>query len=159
MTIRSFITQITLGQYLAFEAVIALIVFVSTFQAKKILSLIALLVLSIVGLIAPVFQSHAASGGSHSLVIGSLVIHVIALSLWVGGILAIGMLSASDRAIAVPRFSQLALWAAIAVVASGTVNAWTRLNFESAWNSTYGYIVIAKTVATYCFSRTWLFAS
>jgi len=148
MTIRSFITQITLGQYLAFEAVIALIVFVSTFQAKKILSLIALLVLSIVGLIAPVFQSHAASGGSHSLVIGSLVIHVIALSLWVGGILAIGMLSASDRAIAVPRFSQLALWAAIAVVASGTVNAWTRLNFESAWNSTYGYIVIAKTVAT-----------
>jgi len=147
-TIRSFITQITVGQYLAFEALIALIVFVCTFQAKKILSLIALLILSIVGLIAPVFQSHAASGGSHSLVIGSLVIHVIALSLWVGGILAIGMLSASDRAIAVPRFSQLALWAAIAVVASGTINAWTRLNFESAWNSSYAYIVIAKTVAT-----------
>jgi len=148
MTIRSFITQITLGQYLAFEASIALIVFVCTFQAKKILSLIALLILSIVGLIAPVFQSHAASGGSHSLVIGSLVIHVVALSLWVGGILAIAMLSASDRAIAVPRFSQLALWSAIAVVISGVVNAWTRLNFESAWNSSYAYIVIAKTVAT-----------
>jgi putative copper export protein len=148
MTIRSFVTQITLGQYLAFEAVIALIVFVCTFNAKKILSLIALLGLSIVGLIAPVFQSHAASGGSHSLVIGSLVIHVIALSLWVGGIFAIAMLSATDRAIAVPRFSQLALWSAIAVVVSGTVNAWTRLNFEAAWNSTYAYIVIAKTVAT-----------
>ncbi len=147
-TIRSFITQITLGQYLAFEALIALIVFVCTFQAKKILSLIALLILSIVGLIAPVFQSHGASGGSHSLVIGSLVIHVVALSLWVGGILAIAMLSASDRAIAVPRFSQLALWSAIAVVISGVVNAWTRLNFESAWNSSYAYIVIAKTVAT-----------
>ena len=147
-TIRSFIAQITLGQYLAFEALIALIVFVCTFQAKKILSLIALLILSIVGLIAPVFQSHAASGGSHSLVIGSLVIHVVALSLWVGGILAIAMLSASDRAIAVPRFSQLALWSAIAVVISGVVNAWTRLNFESAWNSSYAYIVIAKTVAT-----------
>ncbi len=147
-TIRSFLTQLTLGQYLAFEAVIALIVFVCTFQVKKILSLILLLILSIVGLIAPVFQSHAASGGSHSLVIGSLVIHVIALSMWVGGILAIGMLSAPDRAIAVPRFSQLALWSAIAVVISGTVNAWTRLNFESAWNSSYAYIVIAKTVAT-----------
>jgi cytochrome c oxidase assembly factor CtaG/putative copper export protein len=148
MTIRSFITQITLGQYLAFEAVIALIVFVCAFQAKKILTLIFLLAGSIIGLIAPVFQSHAASGGSHSLVIGSLVIHVIALSLWVGGIFAIAMLSASDRAIAVPRFSQLALWAAIAVVASGTINAWTRLNFESAWNSTYAYIVIAKSLAT-----------
>lgn len=148
MTIRSFVTQITLGQYLAFEAVIALIVFVCTFQAKKILSLIVLLLLSVVGLIAPVFQSHAASSGSHSLVIGSLVIHVIGLSLWVGGILAIALLSTTDRAIAVPRFSQLALWSAIAVVISGTVNAWTRLNFESAWNSTYAYIVIAKTLAT-----------
>jgi putative copper resistance protein D len=147
-TIRSFITQITLGQYLAFEAAIALLVFVCTFQAKKIMNLIVLLLISIVGLIAPVFQSHAASGGSHSLVIGSLVIHVIALSMWVGGILAIAMLSASDRAIAVPRFSQLALWSAIAVVISGTVNAWTRLNFESAWNSTYAFLVIAKTVAT-----------
>ena len=148
MTIRSFITQITLGQYLAFEAVIALIIFVCAFQARKILTLIFLLAASILGLIAPVFQSHAASGGSHSLVIGSLVIHVIALSLWVGGIFAIAMLSASDRAIAVPRFSQLALWAAITVVVSGTINAWTRLNFESAWNSTYAYIVIAKSLAT-----------
>ena len=146
--VRSFVTQITLGQYLAFEAVIAFLVFVYSFQARKILSLIFLLGLSVVGIIAPVFQSHAASSGSHSLVIGSLVIHVIGLSLWVGGILAIAMLSASDRAIAVPRFSQLALWAAIAVVISGSVNAWTRLNFASAWDSTYAYIVIAKTLAT-----------
>ena len=146
--IRSFVTQITLGQYLAFEALIAILVFICAFKAQKILSLIFLLAVSIVGLIAPVFQSHAASSGSHSLVIGSLVIHVIGLSLWVGGIVAIAMLSASDRAIAVPRFSQLALWAAIAVVISGTVNAWARLNFASAWNSTYAYIVIGKTAAT-----------
>jgi cytochrome c oxidase assembly factor CtaG/putative copper export protein len=146
--IRSFVTQITLGQYLAFEALIAILVFFYAFKAQKILSLIFLLVISIVGLIAPVFQSHAASSGSHSLVIGSLVIHVIGLSLWVGGIVAIAMLSATDRAIAVPRFSQLALWAAIAVVISGTVNAWARLNFASAWNSTYAYIVIGKTAAT-----------
>ena len=146
--VRSFVTQITLGQYLAFEAVLAFLVFIYAFQVKKILSLIFLLGLSVVGTIAPVFQSHAASSGSHSLVIGSLVIHVIGLSLWVGGILAIAMLSASDRAIAVPRFSQMALWAAIAVVISGTVNAWTRLNFASAWDSAYAYIVIAKTLAT-----------
>ncbi len=146
--IRSFITQITLGQYLAFEAVLAFLVLICSFKAKKIVNLIVLLFVSIVGIIAPVFQSHAASGGSHSLVIGSLVIHVIGLSLWVGGILALAMLSESDRAIAVPRFSQLALWSAIAVVISGTVNAWTRLNFESALNSTYAYIVITKTVAT-----------
>jgi putative copper resistance protein D len=146
--IRSFLTQYNLGSYLAFEAIIAYVVFICAFQVRKILALILLLLISVAGLVAPVFQSHAASGGSHSLVIGSLVIHVIGLSLWVGGIVAIGMLSETDRAIAVPRFSQLALWAAIAVVISGVVNTWARLNFASAWNSTYAYIVIAKTLAT-----------
>lgn len=145
--IRSFLT-LDLGSYLAFEAIVAFIVFICAFQVKKILTLIFLVIISLAGLVAPVFLSHAASGGSHSLVVGSLVIHVIGLSLWVGGILAIAMLSEPDRAIAVPRFSQLALWAAIAVVISGVVNAWARLNFVSAWNSTYAYIVIAKTVAT-----------
>jgi putative copper resistance protein D len=146
--IRSFITQISLGQYLAFQGLVALLVFVCAFQAEKILSLILLMLLSLVGLVAPVFQSHAASSGSHSLVIGSLVIHVIGLSMWIGGIFAIALLSQTDRPIAVPRFSQIALWSAIAVVISGTINAWTRLNFVSAWSSTYAYIVIAKAVAT-----------
>ena len=145
---RSFITQITLGRYLGFQALIAFTVLVCAFSARKILSLIFLMIISIVGLVAPVFQSHAASGGSHSLVIGSLVIHVAALSMWVGGILAIAMLSDTDRPIAVPRFSQLALWSAIAVVISGAVNAWARLNFTAAWSSAYAYIVIAKVVAT-----------
>ena len=60
--IRSFITQITLGQYLAFEAVLAFLVLICSFKAKKIVNLIVLLFVSIVGIIAPVFQSHAASG-------------------------------------------------------------------------------------------------
>ena len=148
IVLRSFITQITLGRYLAFQALISLVVLFISFKASKILTIIFTLLISIAALVAPVFQSHSTSGGSHTLVIGSLVIHVVALSMWVGGVLAIGLLSQTDRAIAVPRFSQLALWAAIAVVISGAVNAWARLNFAAAWSSTYAYIVIAKVVAT-----------
>ena len=146
--VRSFITQISLGQYLFFQAIISVIVFIVSLKATKIVTLIVTLLISIAGLVAPVFQSHSASGGSHSLVIGSLVIHVVAISLWVGGVLAIAFLSQKDRAVAVPRFSQLALWAAIAVVISGAVNAWARLNFVAAWGTSYSYIVIAKVVAT-----------
>jgi len=146
--IRSFITQISLGKYLAFQALMATVVLIFSFATKKIEALIILLALSIAGLVAPVFESHAASSGSHSLVIGSLVIHVIALSLWVGGVIALGTLSAVDRPVAVPRFSQLALWSAIAVVISGGVNAWARLNFVDAWNSSYAFIVLGKIVAT-----------
>jgi putative copper resistance protein D len=146
--IRSFITQISLGKYLAFQACIATVALIFSFVIRKIESLIILFALSIAGLVAPVFESHAASSGSHSLVIGSLVIHVIAISLWVGGVIAIAFLSPLDRPVAVPRFSQLALWAAIAVVASGAVNAWARLNFADAWNSRYASLVIVKIVAT-----------
>jgi len=146
--IRSFITQISLGKYLAFQACVATVALIFSFFIRKIESLIILFALSIAGLVAPVFESHAASSGSHSLVIGSLVIHVIAISLWVGGVIAIAFLSPLDRPVAVPRFSQLALWAAIAVVASGAVNAWARLNFADAWNSRYASLVIVKIVAT-----------
>jgi cytochrome c oxidase assembly factor CtaG len=146
--IRSFLTQISLGKYLAFQALMATVVLIFSFATKKIESLIILLALTIAGLVAPVFESHAASGGSHSLVIGSLVIHVIALALWVGGVIALGTLSAQDRPVAVPRFSQMALWSAIAVVISGTINAWARLNFADAWNSSYAFIVLGKIFAT-----------
>ena len=144
----SFITQISLGQYMAFQAFVALLVLVFSFKVSKILTLVFVMLLAQIGLVAPIFQSHAASGGSHSLVIGSLVIHVIGLSMWIGGVIAIAMMSPSDRPVAVPRFSQLALWAAIAVVVSGTVNSWARLNFAAAWNSVYAYVVIAKVIAT-----------
>jgi putative copper resistance protein D len=146
--IRSFLTQISLGKYLAFQALMALIVLLFSFTSRKIEALIILLGLSIAGLVAPVFESHAASGGSHMLVVGSLVVHVIGLSLWVGGVIALAFLSAQDRAAAVPRFSQIALWSAIAVVISGSVNAWARLNFIDAWNSSYAFVVAGKIIAT-----------
>jgi len=146
--LRSFITQITLGQYLFFQCLVALFITFAAIRVNKILTVIFLLILTLLGLVAPVFQSHAASSGSHALAIGSLVIHVVALSLWVGGVITIALLDPEDRPIAVPRFSEIALWAAIAVVLSGTANAWARLDFKEAWNSAYAWVVIGKVVLT-----------
>jgi putative copper resistance protein D len=41
------------------------------------------------------------------------------------------------------------LWAAIAVVISGVVNASARLNFAAAWSSSYAYVVILKVLITF----------
>ncbi|CAN2173735.1 Cytochrome c oxidase caa3-type, assembly factor CtaG-related [Candidatus Nanopelagicaceae bacterium] len=147
-TLKSFVSQIDLGRFLAFQTFLAAIVFIALFFIRGALPATVLLGISILALVSPVFQSHSASSGSHSLAIGSLVIHVVALSLWVGGIFALVLLNDSDRKVALPRFSQLALWAAIAVVASGLINAWTRLNFASAWSTSYARIVIAKALLT-----------
>ena len=146
--LKSFITQVTLGQYLLVETLVALLIAALAFHVKRILSAVLMLILSLAGLVAPVFQSHAESSGSHGLAIGSLVIHVVALSMWVGGTIAIALLDPEDRPIAVRRFSELALWSVIAVVASGSVNAWLRLDFQGAWSTTYAYVVIAKIAMT-----------
>ena len=147
-TLSSFVRQIDLGRFLAFQTLLAGVVFICLGFIRRVLPATILLGISLLALVAPVFQSHSAASGSHSLAIGSLVVHVVALSLWVGGVFALVLLKDADRTVALPRFSQLALWAAIAVVASGLINAWTRLNFASAWSSSYARIVIAKSLLT-----------
>lgn len=145
-SLRSFISQIALGKYMFIQLCLALLISAIVVRAKTVATTNALLLTSIVAMIAPVFESHSVSSGSHSLAIGSLVVHVVALSFWVGGLIAITVLSAADRAIALPRFSALALWSVIAVVASGSANAWARLNFQDAWSSNYARLVILKIV-------------
>ena len=147
--LQSFVLQISLGQYLFFQTLIALFVAITSRALTTSGYTAILLLISLIAISAPVFQSHAASSGSHALAIGSLLIHVIALSFWVGGVIAITLLNQDDRKISLPRFSQIALWAAIAVVISGVINASARLNFAAAWSSSYAYVVILKVLITF----------
>lgn len=147
-SLRSFISQITLGKYMFIQLCLALLVASIVIRIRAVAGASALLLISLAALVAPVFESHSASSGSHALAIGSLVVHVVAISFWVGGLVAISFLNAADRTIALPRFSALALWAAIAVSASGTANAWARLNFKEAWSSDYARIVLVKLLLT-----------
>lgn len=147
-TLRSFVTQVTLGQYMFFQLIVALLVAGLVQNVKRVGASILLLVAALIGIVAPVFESHSASSGSHALAIGSLIVHVVALTIWVGGAFGLAILDPEDRGLAVPRFSQLALWSVIAVVISGVANAWTRLNFAAAWHTNYALIVIAKVLLT-----------
>ena len=146
--LRSFLFQIALGQYLFAQLLLSILISMILPRFRSIGTGTFLLLATLVAIVIPVFQSHSASSGSHSMAIGSLAIHVIALSLWVGGVFAIAFLTPAARASAVPRFSVLALWAAIAVVLSGSINAFIRLNFKDAWNSSYSYLVIVKVLLT-----------
>ena len=148
-TLRSFLTQVDLGQYLGVQTIMIAVIALAIRFVRTVLAATILLLFSLITLVIPVFQSHSASSGSHQLAIGSLVVHVVALSLWVGGIFAIVALPDSDRKFALPRFSQMALWTAIAVVISGITNAWARLNFVDAWSSGYARIVVLKAVLTF----------
>ncbi len=146
VVIRSFITQTALGKSFGINIAAAAIVLLLVPRISRTTGSFFTLAITFIGVLAPVFQSHSSSSGNHGLAIGSLLIHVIGISLWVGGIIALILINKSERALAIPRFSTLALWSAIAVCLSGSINAWTRLNFREAWNSQYGNLVIYKII-------------
>ena len=146
--LRSFLTQVPLGQYLFVQLLLSILISIIIPRFNSIGTGTFLLLATLLAIVVPVFQSHSASSGSHLMAIGSLAIHVIALALWVGGVFALAFLAPETRAVAVPRFSVLALWAAIAVVVSGSVNAFIRLNFKEAWSSNYTNLVLAKVFLT-----------
>lgn len=146
--IRSFATQVTLGKLLALQIFAALIVLIFSQRVKKNGGASWLLIAVFIGVLAPVFQSHSSALGSHSLVIGSLLIHVIGLSFWIGSVCALLLMTAEVRTRVFSRVSTIALWSSTAVVLSGAVNAWTRLRLTQDWFSSYGALIALKVVLT-----------
>jgi len=143
-TLRSFLSQTSIGRDYLVQLFAALAVMLCIGSAKKVGSIYWALAFSLVGLLAPIFQSHASSAGNHGTAIGSLLFHVLFISLWVGGVIGLIVISPAERAASLPRFSSLALWCAVIVAISGVANAWTRLNFLSGWASLYGVLIVLK---------------
>ena len=139
---RSYLTQTSIGKSYLVQMI--LIVLVLLIPLKKVISSYVALLISLVAITAPVFQSHGSTSGYHGLAIGALVVHVIALSFWVGGLFGLTQLSKANKLIALPRFSEIALWSAIAVVLTGAATAWTRLDSIQAWQSKYGAVTLLK---------------
>jgi putative copper resistance protein D len=107
-----------------------------------------LLPLAAYNLVPMALQGHAA----HSTLLKySLITHVIAMSLWVGGLAALFTYLRNQPAllaVAAPRFSTLALTCYIAVGVSGVIAAWELLgSIPAIWGSRYGVLVMFKVAA------------
>lgn len=131
-------------------AACALVIAVAARRTLKASGGTALLLLSLAAVLPPAFTGHSASAASHDIATSSLVVHVLAATVWVGGLAGLVAhlrSSGSTLATAVPRFSSLALVCYLAVVASGVVNAWTRLSsLGDLFGSRYGLLVVGKVL-------------
>ncbi|MEU6789479.1 cytochrome c oxidase assembly protein [Nonomuraea angiospora] len=102
------------------------------------------------GLLPPAYVGHAASAADHDVAVSALTAHLIAVSLWVGGLGAvlIHFRRAGDLRAVLSRFSTIALCCFAAVAVSGMVGAWVRLSVVSdLWRTEYGQFLLAKTAA------------
>lgn len=113
----------------------------------------ALLAVALGALLLPVWLSgHSSASDDHLLAVGTLGVHVVAATVWVGGLLALLVHGRREGAAeAAPRFSRLALVCFLATAGSGVLAAVLVLGCTAAavaaLGTGYGALLIAKTAA------------
>ena len=110
----------------------------------------ALLGLAILSLMPLGINGHSSAGGSHDMATNSLILHLVAASLWAGGLFAVLVHARADgdhTDVAARRFSTIAGIAFVVMAASGVINALVRLPLHDLFTSTYGRLILAKAVA------------
>lgn len=131
----------------------ALLALVVTVAARTVLRWSWMPVLfggSLLTLVPLALTGHSAAGGSHDLATNSLLIHLIAGALWVGGLLALlanALRGGEYTDLAARRFSAVAFWCFIAMALSGIVNTVVRVRLPDLFATSYGWLVTAKVVA------------
>ncbi|NKY53108.1 cytochrome c oxidase assembly protein [Nocardia vermiculata] len=105
---------------------------------------------SLLCLMPVALTGHSSSGGAHDVATNSLILHLVGMAVWVGGlfaVLAYAMRDGKHTGLAASRFSIVATCAFIVVAFSGVINAWVRVPAGDLFTTTYGRLVIAKAVA------------
>lgn len=131
-------------------ALIALVVAIGCRVTLGWPSAVVLFACSVLGLLPVALTGHSAAGGAHDVATSSMLFHVVAAALWIGGLLAvITHVLRGGAAVEqlVRRYSLIALACWIVMATSGTVNALVRLSLSELVGSTYGLLVTAKAAA------------
>ncbi|MBD1594243.1 bifunctional copper resistance protein CopD/cytochrome c oxidase assembly protein [Arthrobacter sp. S1_S22] len=155
-----FMTDIETGRAWLAVTIIAAIVTTALFGVRSLGGLALTLVVALVGLVPTALIGHSSSSADHEGAINSLGLHLVGVSTWVGGIIMLALLSgiltgpkaAASADITEPtlrRFSSLAGFAFVLVLASGIINASIRItNWADLFGSPYGQLILAKSAAT-----------
>jgi len=151
--LRTFLLELPQGRALLLVALAAVAVAVLAQLTSTPSGAAGLLLVALAGVLPPVFTGHATAMAYHAWAVYSLVAHVLAAALWVGGLVVLVAVGRDpDRAGAgsfpavVGRYCALAGACFAVVTVSGLVNAWVRLGGFDV-GSRYGALVVAKAAA------------
>jgi putative copper resistance protein D len=132
----------------AASVALALIVLAST---RKITGVAIACAFALFALLPIALGGHAAGSAEHGNAVNSLAVHLVGVTVWVGGLTAIILLRrtlGSNLRTVVARYSTLAGWAFAAVAFSGMINAWLRLSsVTDLFTTSYGALILVKILA------------
>ncbi|MGA9869525.1 MAG: cytochrome c oxidase assembly protein [Rhodococcus sp. (in: high G+C Gram-positive bacteria)] len=104
-----------------------------------------------IGTLMPIaVTGHSSSGGSHDVATNSLILHLVAATVWAGGLFAV-LAHARRRGahtdVSTRRFSTIATVCFVVMAASGVINALVRVSISDLFDSLYGRLILAKILA------------
>jgi copper transport protein len=105
--------------------------------------------------VVPGLAGHPAATSPVGVALTTDALHLMAGSLWLGGLIGLLLLAITTRATSrvdgltavVPRFSNVAFASVLVLIASGTVAAYLHLpTLASLWETSYGEAILAKII-------------
>ncbi|QGU05363.1 Inner membrane protein YebZ [Corynebacterium comes] len=143
------VSQVSTAQAWAVAAGFALVVGVAGLIFRKWIAQPLLLVGAVLMIVPLGMEGHAAAGGAHDYGTNSYLWHLVGMVVWIGGLMALiahGRRLGPDMELGLRRYSRIALFAIVVMVVSGLINAAVRVEWSDWLTTTYGYILVAKSV-------------
>ncbi len=144
-----FATDIELGQSLAINLALAVMLSALVIAFRSLTSTLLLAALALAALVPLALIGHAAGSAGHAMAVNSLGMHLVAIVVWVGGLVALFVVrgeTAEQSAALVKRYSTLALISFALVAVSGLGSASLRIDLTEL-SSAYGSILVFKVGA------------
>jgi putative copper resistance protein D len=143
-----FITDIELGQMMALNTAAAFVLSIATLLVRRIFSVAVCAGIGLLSLVPVALSGHAAGSANHAMAVNSLGLHLVGISIWLGGLVAIVFAFRSTPVVEiVKRFSSMALVGFGLVIVSGFASAQIRIGtLENLLGTGYGQVVILKTI-------------
>lgn len=143
------IEQVQDAQVWLLVAVFAGVVAVCGLIASHWWPQVALLIGAVVSILPLALTGHSATGGNHDYGTNSFIWHLVFMMVWVGALMALvahGRRLGPGLEPAVRRYSRIALFAFVAMLISGVINAAIRVQLPDLTQYNYGWVLIAKVV-------------
>jgi len=129
-------------------ALIAAVIAVASVFTATVTGAGASLAGALLAVALPALTGHASSLGSHGVAMTSDVVHALAVSVWVGGLLVLVFHAVRDdpgTMRAVPVFRTVATWSVAFLAVSGAGAAFARMNSVSdLWSTSFGILISLK---------------
>lgn len=139
--------RLELLRLLLIETILIALLVPLTMWARTKASLAWATVLSLAALVPLAFTGHSAGTYGHDTAVNSLALHLVGITLWVGGLLAIALLLptlGSALPVTVQRFSTVATWCFALVGISGVLFSTISVQTFAGLSTAYGVILQLK---------------